>query len=289
MNMKLEQSTNGTFYYKQGDGKPLVLLHGFPDCAENFKHQSEYFSKKGYEVICPFMPGYHPEDKKLSSYESIRISLEIIDFIKSITKNPVTLLGHDWGASAAYGVATLEPDMVESLITISVPHGNSLVNSILMDGDQQRKSWYMFYFQLELADVLVPFNNFELIKRLWREWSPSWPDYEEYAKNTINVLSKENVLNNALGYYRSTFQASLQGTELSEEQIELRNGKIQCPSLYLHGLNDGCIGSHLSEGMKDHFTNLTICILEDCGHFLHIEKHQEVNDQIVKFLENGNS
>ena len=282
--MELQQSTSGTYYYNKGRGAPLVLLHGFPDCAENFKHQLNYFSDKGFEVFCPFMPGYHPEDKDLSSYESIRISLEIINFVRDITKDPITLLGHDWGASAAYGVASLEPGMVENLITISVPHGSNLINAILMDGDQQRKSWYMFYFQLEIADLAVPLNDFEFIKRLWREWSPNWPEYKEYSKSTIDVLSKEGVLSRALGYYRSTFQVGLQGTELNEEQMALREKKIACPSLYLHGLNDGCIGSELAEGMEDNFDNLTIKVLEGCGHFLHIEKHQEVNDLIHEFL-----
>jgi pimeloyl-ACP methyl ester carboxylesterase len=262
----------------------MVLLHGFPDCAQNYENQMNYFSELGYEVFCPFMPGYHPDDKALSSYDPTSISLEIINFIKSLNVGPVTLMGHDWGSSAAYGVASLEPSLVSQLVTLSVPHGSKLMEAILTNGDQQRRSWYMFYFQLEFADMAVPINDYEFIDRLWREWSPNWPEYNKYSKNTIKVLSEVGVLNKALAYYRSTLQPTSPIPELNAEQLEQKEQKISCPTLYLHGINDGCIGSDLVDGMEEGFEDLTVKILDDCGHFLHLEKPDEVNKIISEFL-----
>jgi pimeloyl-ACP methyl ester carboxylesterase len=284
--MNLLKSNSNNYYYSEGSGQPMVLLHGFPDCAQNYENQINYFSELGYEVICPFMPGYHPDDKELPSYDPTTISLEIINFIQSLNVSPVTLIGHDWGASTAYGVASMEPSIVNRLITLSVPHGSKLVEAILTDGDQQRRSWYMFYFQLELADMGVPLNDYEFIDRLWREWSPDWPGYKEFSMNTIKVLSEDGVLNKALAYYRSTFQTTMSGPELSAEQMERRDQKISCPALYLHGKNDGCIGSNLVNGMEENFEDLTVKILDDCGHFLHLEKPKEVNKIILEFLSN---
>ena len=137
------------------------------------------------------------------------------------------------------------------------------------------------FFQLEIADG-VEANDYEYIKRLWREWSPNWPDYES-AQEAINVLSKPGVLTRALNYYRSTFQSGLQSERLNNLQMTFTD-KFKMPALYLHGKNDGCIASELSAGMEESFENLKKLELEDCGHFLHLEKSDETNKILLDFL-----
>ena len=77
---------------------------------------------------------------------------------------------------------------------------------------------------------------------------------------------------------------SLQSDRVNQMQAKIGVNKILPPTLYLHGENDGCIASNLSEGMEAHFESLEIKILPDCGHFLHLEKPDEVNKIILDFL-----
>ncbi len=282
--MELKKNALNNYYYSQGEGKPIVFIHGFPDCAKNFKHQLNFFADQGYQAIAPYLPGYHPNDQQLDTYQSVRIAEEFILNIECITNQKITLFGHDWGSSIAYGIAGIKPDLVERLITVSVPHGISVGTSFLSDAEQQRKSWYMFFFQLAIADMAVQFNNFKFIERLWTDWSPNWPEYKDYAKHAIEVLSEENVLDRALSYYRCTFQPELQTPRINELTDLLASEKIKPPSLYLHGENDGCIGPYLSDGMEEYFDNLEVKILEDCGHFLHLEKPDLTNKIILDFL-----
>ena len=281
--MELSNKNSNLHYFRAGQGDPLVFLHGFPDCAVNYKEQIEFFSANGFEVFVPLMPGYHEDDQELDTYQSLKIAEELSIFINSVTDKPINLFGHDWGASAAYGIANLIPEKVAKLITASVPYGPALMSAFLLDGDQQRKSWYMFFFQLEIAEMAVEANDYEYIKRLWREWSPNWSDYESYAQEAINVLSKPGVLTRALKYYRSTFQSGLQSERLNNLQMTFTD-KFKMPALYLHGKNDGCIAAELSAGMEDSFENLKKLELDDCGHFLHLEKPKEINQIILDFL-----
>ena len=285
MDSKVSNKLN---YYSKGEGKPLYLIHGFPDCAENFEKQIDFFSQNGFKVIAPFLPGYHEDDEALDTYQTLRIAEVLIEFIESVTGDEkIYLYGHDWGAPISYGIAQLKPNLINKFSTASVPHGISVQTAFLTDGDQQRMSWYMFFFQLPLADVSVPLNEYEFINRLWREWSPDLEDYKKYSKRVVSVLEKPNVLNKALAYYRSTFQESLQIERINNKSLELLTTKIEPACLYFHGKNDGCIDYKLVVGMDDYFDSLEVNILEDCGHFLHIEKPEVFNKALLEFLTNS--
>ena len=282
--MELKKSNN-IHYFTAGEGKPLYLVHGFPDCPENFEHQIKFFADEGFQVIAPYLPGYHPEDNALDTYQTLRISEIFIEFIESISGGKkVFLYGHDWGAPIVYGIAQQKPDLISKFSAASVPHGMSFQAALLTNSEQQRKSWYMFFFQLPLADLAVPINDFDFIHKLWQDWSPDLKTYKPYSDKVVSVLSKPNVLSNALAYYRSAFQESLQSERINMKSLELISTKIQPPCLYLHGKNDGCINFNLSEGMNEHFEELTIKILEDCGHFLHLEKIDEFNKLLLDFF-----
>jgi len=285
--MELKQSNN-IHYLSSGQCVRLYLIHGFPDCAENFEHQINFFSEKGFEVIVPYLPGYHENDQELDTYQTLRIAEVLIDFIESVSgEEKIFLYGHDWGAPIAYGIAQLRPDLIDKFSCASVPHGINVQTAFLTNGDQQRMSWYMFFFQLPIAEIAVPLNDYEFIHRLWREWSPDLKEYKDYSEKVVSVLSKPNVLSKALAYYRSTFQESLQLDHINKKSLEFFSSKIQPACLYFHGKNDGCIDYKLSNGMEEYFEDLEIKILEDCGHFLHIEKPDEFNEVLLNFFTNS--
>src|SRR6267154_2543595 len=114
----------------------------------------------------------------------------------------VRLIGHEFGARAGYAAASLAPTRVRKLVGLAVPHGPQLGTAFVANGDQQRRSWYMFYFQTRLAEAAVPLNDFAFIDRLWREWSPSYilPAAERAALN--EMLGQPGVLSQTLAYYR---------------------------------------------------------------------------------------
>ena len=285
--MELKKSNN-IHYLASGQGARLYLIHGFPDCAENFEYQINFFSEKGFEVIAPFLPGYHENDEEVDTYQTLRIAEVLIDFIESISgEEKIFLYGHDWGAPIAYGIAQLRPDLIDKFSCASVPHGINVQTAFLTNGDQQRMSWYMFFFQLPIAEVAVPLNDYEFIHRLWREWSPDLKEYKDFSEKVVSILDKPNVLSKALAYYRSTFQESLQLDRINQKSLELLSSKIQPACLYFHGKNDGCIDYKLSNGMKEYFEDLEIKIFEDCGHFLHIEKPDEFNKVLLNFFTNS--
>jgi pimeloyl-ACP methyl ester carboxylesterase len=208
-----------------------------------------------------------------------------LDLIEALGRDRADLIGHDFGARAAYAAANLDAARVGKLVGMAVPYGPQLRTAWLTDGDQQRRSWYMFFFQTALAEPAIALNDFALIDRLWREWSPGYelPDAERSALK--ETLRAPGVVAEVLGYYRQLFSPPAdQATRALEERA---SGVITVPSLYLHGADDNCMSVGLSDGMDAMFGNgFERIVVPHAGHFLHLEQPKKVADHIVGFLNN---
>ena len=91
--MELKKS-NEIYYYTAGEGHFLYLIHGFPDCPESFEHQIKFFANQCFQVVAPYLPGYHPEDDALDTYQTLRISEIFIEFIESVIR-PMDVVRND--------------------------------------------------------------------------------------------------------------------------------------------------------------------------------------------------
>ena len=281
-------SANGVRFaaIEAGTGPLVLCLHGFPDHARSFRHQLPALAAAGFRAVAPFMRGYAPTEMPADGrYQSAVLAQDIVELISALGYSSAHVFGHDWGAVAAYGAAIPAPDKVTRLITAAVPHGPAVINAFMSDYDQQRRSWYMFFFQHPLAEAAVTHADFRFIERLWQDWSPGWQypaDEMEALKATFRV---PGVVQAALGYYRATLNPAHQDPALGELQAQMGLWPVAAPTVYFHGARDGCIGGNLADGMEALFPNgLRKVVLPDAGHFLHQERPHEVNEIVLAFL-----
>lgn len=285
---KAAVSANGIRFatLEAGDGPLVLCLHGFPDHARSFRHQLPALAAAGFRVVAPFMRGYAPTEVPADGcYQSAILAQDIIALIAALGYPSAHVFGHDWGAVAAYGAAVLAPQKITKLITAAVPHGPAIINAFMSNYDQQRRSWYMFFFQHPLAEVAVAHDDFHFIERLWQDWSPGWeypPAEMEALKATFRA---PGVLQAALGYYRATLNPSNQDPALAEQQAQIGMSPVTVSTLYIHGARDGCIGVDLADGMEALFPNgLRKVLIANAGHFVHAERPDEVNRIVLEFL-----
>jgi pimeloyl-ACP methyl ester carboxylesterase len=88
------------------------------------------------------MRGYAPSDIPADGlYQSAALALDVVGLIDTLGGERAGVIGHDWGALAAYGAAMLAPEKVDKLVTLSIPYGPGLARALITDFDQQRRSW----------------------------------------------------------------------------------------------------------------------------------------------------
>jgi pimeloyl-ACP methyl ester carboxylesterase len=289
--MKIEcVSANGTdfSYLECGTGKLALLLHGFPDTPQTWRHLMPELASMGYRVVAPFMRGYAPSAVPADGcYQTAMLARDANALHEKLGGDgDAVIIGHDWGSPSCYGAAIDAPTRWCKVVGMAVPPTAALGMAFVQNLEQIKKSWYMFFFQHGLADLVVGANNHAFIEMLWRDWSPGYDasfDLESIRKS----LADPKNLQAALGYYRATLGDGYRDPKLSELQNQMASGVPSQPLLYLHGTNDGCIGVDVVESAKKIApANVKFEVVAAAGHFLQLEQPKVVNKLICDFLAN---
>jgi pimeloyl-ACP methyl ester carboxylesterase len=257
-----------------GEGPLVLMAHGFPDGPDTFRHQVP--ALRGFRVVRPWMRGYAPSSTARDGrYDIERLARDLLALGDHFSpRNPYILVGHDWGAIAAYAACALAAPRISRLVTVAVPHLR-VAGPRWLAPRQLARSWYMAFFQLRgLAEWRVRRRDFRFLDRLWRTWSPSLPGAPREVKDSLRDAAN---LSAALGYYR----AAVGRNRLLVE-------KTRVPALYVHGTDDGCVGVELCDGVERAYpAGVRVCRLRGAGHFAHLEQPEAFNRELLGFLSQG--
>jgi pimeloyl-ACP methyl ester carboxylesterase len=276
---------------------PLALcLHGFPDCAHTWRHLLPALADTGFRAVAPFMRGYAPTGLAADGVYSIGALAADAHVLHDVLggEADAVLIGHDFGAEAAYAAAAFAPGRWRRLVTLAVPPA-SLDPVLFGDYQQLKRFFYLFMFRDPdgFADAVVAADDMAFLDRLWREWSPGYDAAHDLA-NVKDCLRDPARLAAAIEYYRSTSDGSgdpsensgsIQGLIRSEAHV----GQAPQPTLYMHGADDGCIAVNLARRAAPLLApGSRMVVIEEAGHFMHLERPAEVNEYILAWISTEN-
>lgn len=271
-------------YLHCGEGPLALCLHGFPDSAHTWRHLLPRLAEAGFHAVAPFTRGYAPTSVAPDGmYQTGALSADANALYEALgADGRAVLVGHDWGAPSVYGAAASAPDRWSRVVGMAVPPGGAMGAAFLGNLAQLKRSWYMFFFQHGLADLVVPANDLAFIDMIWDDWSPGYDGPDDVA-NAKACIAEPAHLAAALGYYRATLGDGPRHPDYDTIQ-QAGSGELPQPTLYLHGRDDGCIGVEVAESARAMCPWATIEIVDGAGHFLQLERPDVVNDLIVSFL-----
>ena len=272
-------------YLEAGSGPLALCLHGFPDSAHTYRHLLPALADAGFHAVAPFMRGYAPTAVPTDGrYQTAVLALDACGLHDALGGDgDAVIVGHDWGAVATYIAANHEPSRWQRVVAMAVPPAGAVASSFLTY-PQLKKSWYMFFFQHGLADIVVGMDDLAFIDGLWADWSPGHDGREDVAAVKDALRDPAN-LAAALGYYRATLGGI--GVDPALDAVQNKgNDATSQPTLYLHGRTDGCMGIEVAEAATAFLTSpgSRIQVVDGAGHFLHVEKPDEVNQLIIDHL-----
>jgi pimeloyl-ACP methyl ester carboxylesterase len=172
----------------------MLLLHGWPDTSIMWDEVVPDLVAAGYRVAVPDLRGCGRSDKptELDSYAMYHLIGDVANIVEALGVEKVTLVGHDWGAALAWGVALLRPDLVERIVVVSVGHPSALFGAGL---EQQIKSWYMLLFSYEgVGEAFLRKNDYEAMRR--------WTGHPR-VEAVIAELERDGQMEAHLKWYRA--------------------------------------------------------------------------------------
>lgn len=272
-------------YLEQGEGPLVLCLHGFPDHAPTFEPLLDALAEAGFRGVAPWMRGYPPTGVAPDGrYHTQYLALDALALTEALAGNgEAYVIGSDWGAGAVHLAVPHRPERYRKCVTMAVPPGPAMGTSFLSSPAQWKRSWYVWFFGTPLADVAFAMNDFAIVDQLWTDWSPGFDPGAGFMRALKDVFAVDGG-QAAMGYYRDSFHGR---TAAEGEAATMTGGEMPIPMLYFHGKNDGCLGIDLIDeaALGDSLgPGGEYVYVDGAGHFMHLEKPDEVNQRIVDFL-----
>jgi pimeloyl-ACP methyl ester carboxylesterase len=204
------------------EGPVVVLLHGFPQFNNSWSKVIPRLTAQGYRCLAPNQRGYSrgARPTRRRDYRIPDLVDDVAALIDASDATRVHLVGHDWGAVVAWGLAATYPDRLATVSPVSVPHPTAFLRA-LVSSRQALDSYYMYAFQLPWLPERFLLGGSGKADRLAKALR-SGGQSATAADRDARAMAEPGVLTAALNWYRAIPLSDIRST-----------GKITVPTLYV--------------------------------------------------------
>ena len=246
------QRSRGDAVAEQGDGVPLVFVHGWTANRHRWDHQVAHFAEKR-RVIRLDLRG-HGESGGAGVRTIEELAADVLALLDHLEIERFVLVGHSMGGMISQTITLAHPERVERLV---------LVNSI------GRMTYSRGRGLLMAVSTRVPFKLF-VAANIQRAFAPGYPREEIRSYIRASSATPREVVRTLYGAMRAF-------------DVLDRLGEVSTPTLLVHGYHDIQLPVGQMLRMAKAYQDAEVRIL-DAGHELPVEKPAELTATLDRFL-----
>jgi pimeloyl-ACP methyl ester carboxylesterase len=271
------------------NGRPVILLHGFPDDVHAYDSVAPSLAAAGWHVLVPYLRGYGPTRflaaEARRSGQQAALGRDLADFIDALGLERAVLAGYDWGGRAACIVAALWPERAAGLVTIGGYNIQDIAGSAQPGPPAtEHRRWYQWYFHTERGRAGLMANRRALCRLLWELWSPNYRFDDGTYEQTAASFDNDDFVEVVIQSYRHRYGTAPGDPALDATEARLaRQPPITVPTISLHGECDGVSPPDRTGREACHFAGpFQSRVVPIAGHFLPREAPEAVIQAITE-------
>jgi pimeloyl-ACP methyl ester carboxylesterase len=227
------------------NGRPVILLHGWPYDIHSFVDVAPVLASTGYRVIVPYLRGYGTT--RFLSTETFRngqpavVAVDITALMDALKIDKAVIAGFDWGARTANIIAALWPERCKAMVSVSgYLIGSQESGKMPLPPNAELQWWYQFYFATERGRIGYDKNRHDFAKLIWKQASPKWNFDDATFDRSAAAFDNPDHVSIAIHNYR--WRLALAQGEPKYDDLEKRLAEspvITVPTITMEGDANG--------------------------------------------------
>ena len=266
------------------DGAPVLLLHGWPYGPRTWDRVVDGLVGAGKRTIVPALRGFGAtrflKASTIRAGQYAAIAQDAVDLLDALKIDRVTVVGHDWGGTAAYVLGSQFASRVERMVVMSVGYEKKGRRASTLAPHQMHQYWYQWLWQTDRGREALDGDRRGICKYLWRHWSPNWQWDDAVFDAEADAWSNPDWVDVTLHSYRARWRnAAPDPTYAALERAMDAHPPITVPTTMLHGAEDGASLPDGSAGQAASFTaGYARTVIPIVGHHIQLERPDLVID-----------
>jgi pimeloyl-ACP methyl ester carboxylesterase len=263
-------------YVTAGEGRPVVLLHGWPQTWYAWRKIMTPLSRL-YRVIAPDLRGLGDSSRPTSGFDKKTVARDIADLLQALGISSAYVVGHDWGGPVAFALAAFHPGLVSKLVMLdaAVPGDGSGTFS------QQGRRWHHALHQTaELPEQLIRGREDIYLGWFYHHYGQvagaiSPEDEREY----LRTYARDDTTRTGLAYYRALEQ------DVKDNAAFLEHHRLTMPVLAYGGAQAFGRGGETLSSLQRVASRVEGGVVEQCGHWIPEEQPEFITGEMIRFFE----